>query len=107
MAEENWDVVSEEAPTMMVFDTIGDQFIGTYSGNVEITPDEDDPDSTFTQGRFRGTDGELYATNLGYDLRTALGKVQPGTLCRITYMKDIDTGQPSPMKSFRVETRNA
>jgi hypothetical protein len=32
-----------------------------------------------------------------------MSTVRPGQLCKITYAKDIDTGQESPMRSFRVE----
>jgi hypothetical protein len=102
---EGWEVASEEQPTMMVFDTLGDQFTGIYLGRKHIVPDDSEKDE-FDQDLFQDpSTGELFAVNSGYNLRRALEEIEPGKTCRLTYVKNVDTGQPSPMKSFRVETR--
>lgn len=103
--DDGWETIEHEAPTLVVFDTLGDEFIGQYLGHREIDlPDQ--PGETFRQDKFRGRDGELYAINSGYQLKTVLDKIQPGQWTRITYKKDVDTGQPKPMKSFQVDVRN-
>ena len=105
---DGWTTVSQEAPTMVIFDTIGDEFIGQYIGPeyIDLPKPDDKGKTNFRQDTFTGTDGELYGINPGYDLSKALDKVQPGLWAKITYLKDIDTGQPAPMRSFRVQTRN-
>jgi hypothetical protein len=97
-----WTTVSEdtEEEIKIIFDTIGDEFIGTYLGTRTLTNN----DEQYVQFRFRGSDnGETYFTNGSHSLRQGMSTVRPGQLCKITYAKDIDTGQESPMRSFRVE----
>jgi hypothetical protein len=99
---DEWTTVQDETPSRVIFDTIGDQFIGEYIGSSLIKINDGE---TFTQYRFRGTDGELYGINESYKIRQAMEDVEPGQVCRITYVKDVDTGQPAPMKDFRVDVR--
>lgn len=98
-----WDTVAQEAGTRIVFDTIGDSFIGRYNGyrTVETADGENFKVLTWT-----GTDGEPYETNAGYSLEQAFEDLAPGVITRVTYVKDVPTGQASPMKSFRVEVAN-
>lgn len=108
-APDDWEfeTIVEESPTMVIFDTIGDVFIGQYIGIEHIDPanGKDEPFDRFT---FRGRDGELYAVNQSYKLEKALEDVDKGTWVRITYTKDIPTSRNlQPMKDFRIETRTA
>lgn len=101
-----WTTVAEESPTRIIFDTIGDQFIGQYIGIEHIEPDNG-KDEPFDLYLFRGRDGELYAINKSYKLAQAMEKVSEGDWVRITYIKDIDTGRNlNPLKDFRVDVRN-
>jgi hypothetical protein len=103
-AQDDWAVVSEEAPTMMQFDTLGESWEGWYLGSKMIAnPTPDDPDAEFQQCLFQGTDDEIYGLNPGYDLRNAMEEVPQGSYVRLTYVKDVPTGKPNPMRSFRVE----
>ena len=100
-----WRTVSagaEEEENKLVFDTIGDEFIGTYLGNRTIEP-RDVTESSYQQARFRGEDNLVYFTNLNYSLRQGLKDVRVGKLTRITFVSELDTGQASPMKQFRVD----
>lgn len=106
-APDDWEfeTLVEESPTMVIFDTIGDVFIGQYIGIEHIDPanGKDEPFDRFT---FRGRDGELYAVNQSYKLQTALEDVDKGTWIRITYTKDIPTSRNlQPMKDFRIDVR--
>lgn len=99
---DTWVNVHEEAADQLVFDTIGDEYIGMYTGSEEIAPDEDSPEDTFTQLRFRDDDGAK-VVNAGFELKKAFSKIEPHTRVRITLVKFVDVGQPSPMKSYRVD----
>jgi hypothetical protein len=96
-----WEVAVDENPSTVIFDTIGDQFIGTFE-RAQMIELPDSGGEEFCQLQFRNADG-FFGINAGYKLSQAFSKIDPGTMCRITYVKDIDTGQPSPMKDFRVE----
>lgn len=103
-----WDTVAEGAANRVVFDTIGDSFIGQYIGDqhVEREPSADGEDQSFDLFNYRGRDGELYAINKSFALEEAMRKVQPGQWCRITYIKDVPTGRKlNPMKDFKVDVR--
>lgn len=113
MAQEmTWTTVSDssaqEPETKIVFDQIGDEFTGIYLGTRQVEP-ADITERPYTQARFQGVteDGErtdtVYFTNMGHSLRQGLREVRTGSLVRITYTDDLDTGQASPMKGFRIE----
>jgi hypothetical protein len=100
-----WNVVEEESPAQVIFDTHGDTFTAVYQGMEVLPVDSEQPDGeTFTQLRFRTNDG-FYAINAGFKLLRAFKKIAPGNLVRITYVKDVDTsgGRLNPMKDYRVE----
>jgi hypothetical protein len=88
-----------EPETKMVFDTIGDQFTGTYLGMRQQTNDN----GNYQQARFSDDAGEIYFTNAGYSLRNGLRDVSAGTKVRITFSSESDTGQANPMRNFTVE----
>jgi hypothetical protein len=101
MAE--WVTVHEEAGDQIIFDTIGDQFVGTYFGSEVVdAPTKENPDNTFVQLKFKN-DAGVFVTNAGYELEKAFGKIEPGSLVRITLIKFLNVNQASPMKSFRVD----
>lgn len=103
-----WETVTEEVPTRVVFDTVGDVFIGDYVGREDIpaekNPTKDHPEGeAFSLFLFRGLDGKLYSVNTSTRLNDAMSKVDAGRRCRLAYMKDVPVnGQPSPMKDITV-----
>lgn len=104
----DWETHAEGAPTNVIFDTIGDTFIGKKEGerHVEREPNAKGEDQSFDLYLFRGRDGEMYSINQSYALVEALGDVTDGTWVRIKYIKDIPTARnQSPMKDFKVDVR--
>ena len=104
-ADDVWQTVQEESPSRVIFDTIGDVFVGRYTGELHIEPENDEAFDLYT---YRGADGEPYAINQSYNLKQAMDKVSPGDIVRITYIKDIPTKKKqNPMKDFRVDVRQS
>jgi hypothetical protein len=101
--EMTWKTVSDPAQTTeetkIVFDTIGDEFVGTYLGMREVDGGEN---GRYKQARFAVGD-DLYFTNANYSLRNGLKDVRPGTLTRVEFTSEQDTGQASPMRVFTVQ----
>ena len=102
-----WETVQEESATRVIFDTVGDEFIGKYLGSEHITPDKKTEDTEeFDLFLFLGTDGERYALNYSYSLVKAMEKVAINDWTRIVYTKDLPTKRGlNPMKDFRVDVR--
>lgn len=106
---DEWDTASEESPTRITFDEIGDVFTGVKMGKQELPADDG---GTYVQYLFRATgmteqgieDGELCGINESYKLKP-LGDIEDGKLCRIEYVKDVEVGRPQPMKDFRIQTK--
>lgn len=96
-----WETVAEESATVVLFETPGDQFIGTYVGEDHIEPENGEPFDRFV---FHDRTGAPVALNKSYKLEEAMKAVEPGDLVRVTYMKDIPTrrGQ-NPLKDYKVE----
>jgi hypothetical protein len=106
-APDEWefDTLVEESPTMIIFDEIGDVFVGQYVGVEHIDPDNG-KDEPFDRFNFRARDGKLYGVNQSYQLVNAMEKVEPGQWIRITYAKDIPTKRGlNPMKDFKIDVR--
>src|SRR6202035_5937076 len=99
-AEPQWETVAEASPTRVIFDTIGDEFIGTYKGVSHIDPDngKDDP---FDVLLFEGLDGELYSMS-GTKLMKEFSKIPPGTMSKITYVKDLPSNKGNPFKDMKI-----
>lgn len=96
-SDDGWtDVVTE---SQIVFDTIGDTFTGIFVGWSET-------DGGIAQAHFRNDDGEFF-TNCGWSLKQQLKAVKKGSLTKLTFTSEQDTGQPSPMRIFRVQYRAA
>lgn len=107
-SEDEWETVAEESGEKMKFETVGDEFIGTYEGLTHIVPKKEGTteEDEFDQLLFRDGNGKLYALNAGYKLLEAFtGEAAPekGSRVKLTYVGNVDTGQPSPMKDFRVQ----
>lgn len=106
--ETTWTTVSTgeaEPETKIVFDSIGDEFVGVYLGMRVVDP-QDITEKPYQQARFQGVgsdEGTVYFTNAGFSLRAGLRDVRKGSLVRLTWESELDTGQSSPMKVFRVE----
>jgi hypothetical protein len=109
--DQEWEQVAEGARTSVQFNDLGDTLIGLYTGTQEVI----DPNTqeVWNQYLFDGVEypedlaGEDVAVNAGYDLRRALDQIEPGKfIVRVQYVKNIPMrGQPSPMKSFRVDRK--
>ena len=91
------DVGSSEA---VKFEALGDAFTGVFLGLEDITTEEGE---VLPMASFIGPDGKGYCLFPNVVLRRGLAKVEPKEWCRITFDKEIDTGKPSPLKSYRVE----
>jgi hypothetical protein len=105
--DDDWTTVADESGEKLFFTTPGEQFVGIYVGTDVITnPKPRDGDSpTFEQQKFRTPDGKLHTINGGHKIQQGMKDVIPGETVRLTYMGDIDTGSPSPMKDFRVDVK--
>jgi hypothetical protein len=101
-ADDGWQNVSEESATRIIFDSPGDVFTGTYLGHELVGPDKD-----MDYLMFRGeNDDVLYSTSAGYKLTQAFEDIAPGTLARITFVKEVDMGPGrNPMKDYRVDVK--
>jgi|SRR5215472_9641932 len=97
----SWDTVIQETGDQIVFDTVGDQFVGLYTG----TRQAENEGEKFTILTFMGPGGKRYQTNAGWKLESGFldADIKRGDIVRVTYVQDVDTGRPSPMKDFRVE----
>jgi hypothetical protein len=102
-----WETVSEGAATKIIFDTIGDEFVGEFIGkdHIDREPAADGSDQSFDMWQFRGQDKELYAINSSYELDDVLKNLNPGAWVHIKYVKNVKTNQPQPMKSFLVRIK--
>lgn len=100
---EEWVTVSD--PTVatqdikMVFEVIGDEFIGIWEGFRTIGAGE----NAYKQARFSDEEGNTYFCNSNYSMTEALAKVRIKSKVRVVYAADMDTGQESPMRVYRVD----
>lgn len=112
-APDDWEfnTIVEESPTGVIFDTVGDVFIGQFLDRVTIEHDvpvsKEHPEgkSEFDLFRFRGRDGVLYAVNPSGKLDRGMGAVKSGDWVRITLIKFIPSAKGNDFKDFRVEVR--
>jgi hypothetical protein len=95
-ADDGWvDVITE---TQFTFNSVGDMLIGTLAGWSE-SESYKIPQAHFT------TDAGRVFINCGWSLKLQLKSVKVGTLCRIVFMGLQDTGQETPMRIFKVQTK--
>lgn len=104
-----WETVHTEQPDQITFDTIGDTLVAIYLGQQVIDFEVEDkktgektPES-FTQLMFMLPGDNPAVVNAGYDLLVAFKNVPTNRLVRVSYLKDVDVNQQSPMKSYRVD----
>lgn len=107
-ADEGWGLEQDESPDKLIFDTIGDEYVGLYCGIEHITPNEDE-----------GQDFEPFDQLMFWDLESpkvipasfrlilAMRRIMVGREVRILYVKDVDVDQPTPMKDYKVWSRPA
>lgn len=103
-----WETVAEGSATVVIFEKVGDEFIGQYTAeeHIEREPNAKGEDQSFDRFILIGRDGERYALNKSYALEEAMRKVQIGQWCRILYFKEIPTARgQNPMKDFKVSVR--
>lgn len=100
--DQGWTTVSEEEheETKVVFDTIGDEFIGVYLGPRKVETE----DSNFIQHRF-AVGEERYFVNGNWSLNQGMSHVTRGQLCRIRYTSDKDTNMETPMRVYSVDVK--
>jgi len=114
-APEDWEfeTVAEESPTHVLFDTVGDVFIGQYQARITIEHtvpvDKDHPEgiNRFDLFTFRGRDGVLYAVNTSGKLDEAMKEVDSGQWVRLTLIKFIPSKKGNDFKDFRVEVKKS
>lgn len=107
-ADWQWETIAEGSATVVIFENVGDEFVGQYTDDehIEREPNAKGEDQSFDRFIFRGQDGERYALNKSYALEEAMAKVSKGQWCRILYFKDIPTARnQNPMKDFKVSVR--
>lgn len=95
-----FEVVDRGPASVVNFNHHGDSFVGVYEYTEEMVDDEGEK---FPMAVFTGADAKPYCFFPGKSLQRGLRKVNVGQWARITYVADVDTGKPSPMKAFIVE----
>lgn len=103
---EGWEfeTLVDETPTRVIFDEIGDVFIGQFEELRTITPDNG-KDESFELLIFRGRDDQPYAVNNSYKMQEAVSLLKSGDWVRLTYTKDIESNKGNPMKDIKVDIR--
>lgn len=108
-APDDWEfeTVHDESPTIVMFEEIGETFIGQYAGqkHVEMPPDNDGRDQSFDIYRFRGRDNALYGIYNSYAMDEGMRKVDEGAWVRITFVSEIPAKKGQPMKNLRIDVR--
>lgn len=104
-SEWEWETVADESPSRVIFDTVGDVFVGRYVGDQHIEHEEEGEDASFDLFLFRGRDEALYAVNKSYKLVEAMKNVNPDEWVRIEFVKEIPVKKGNPLKDFRVLVR--
>ena len=103
--EWEFETVVNDAPTVIVFDTIGDQFIGKYNGMQRVEARTADREA-YERFVFTARDGNAYAVAKSRVLEDLMKKVPLSTWVRITYVGDIPQAKGfNPMKDFTVEVK--
>lgn len=106
-APDEWEfeTVVNDAPIVIIFDSIGDQFIGMYKGVQRVearTADRED----YERFAFTGLDGERYAVAKSRVLDDLMRKVPMGSWVRITFVGVIPQSKGfNAMKDFTVEVK--
>lgn len=96
----SFEVVDRGAAETITFNGHGDFVVAIFEGLEEITTEDGE---VLPLARLTGADAKPYAIFPNAVLLRALRKLEPGVWVRITYVGDVDTGKPSPLKTFVVE----
>lgn len=108
-ANDGWTTVSDgtaqpEPETKIIFEEIGDEFVGEFLGYRHLTDRESG--QNYSQARFRDTEtNEICYTRANHSMKEGLDRVAIGSLTKIIYVSDTDTGMPSPMRTFTVQSK--
>lgn len=108
--EFEWERVKDEAGDQLVFEEVGDEYIGEYLRNEIITfvkPDEngEPKEQSFLQIHFMDPQGPK-VINAGYELEKLFtsGDILPHTVVRLVLANKVDMGKgKNPLLSFRVD----
>lgn len=92
-ADGEWTDVETE--NQIVFDTIGDVFIGTFQGWSET-------ESGIPQAHFVNEEGTFF-TNCGWDMKNKMKNIRKGWTVRLELTGHLDTGRDTPMNVFKVQ----
>ena len=103
VSDDEWEVVAPESGEPVKFTNKGDSFIGVFTKTIVISFEEDGTPQSFNQHIFADSEGAVRTINGGYKFDKELAALEPGSKVRITYVGDVDTGRPSPMKDYRIE----
>ncbi len=95
-----WTEVSTDFPVRVVFEYAGEEFIGTYIRSEIVTPSDLDR-SPFAVFLLLGRDNVLYSVS-GTKLASVFEDIEEGSLVRIVYKGEVDTGRGSPMRDYQV-----
>lgn len=99
-----FEVVDRGSAEPIKFEHLGDTFIGIFEGTEDVTTEEGD---IITMATFTGADGKPYCCFPNAVMRRGLRKVEVKDWVRITYALEVDTGKPSPLKSYVIEVGRA
>jgi hypothetical protein len=107
--DDGWDIVSEDFPTRVQFEDIGDEFIGTFQ-KAEKVDGREGPFTLylFTDGSVNGVEGqegERFSVGDNSRIKTGMKRARPGNQVRIRYVADIPTNQENPMKDYEIAIR--
>lgn len=109
---DGWVTVSEGAetlPTKVVFDSWGDEFVGRYKGPKTITPGSGDSFTVYIFNQDGATlpsgEPEEFSVGATNAMRTGMKKVRPGSLTRLTYVDDIESGSGNYIKNIRIDVK--
>lgn len=102
---DNVEAIDTDLGEIIKLGNIGDVFVGFFRDLMTVTKDTDRGEDEVTAARFWGADGNAVALWANHDLARKLKNVAPKSPVRIEYAEDLDTGQISPMKVYRVQAK--
>lgn len=109
--DDDWNTVAEGSRTRVLFDEIGDEYIGQYQGAESILDPETGEEMRYLNFLTHGAqnsleDGELVAISRSYALDQAFETIPEGLLCRIRLIKITPSKRGNDFKSYKVQTRS-
>jgi hypothetical protein len=99
--DDEWETVAE-ARSKMIFDTDGDEYVGTWEGFDTIT--DPNTDEKYLYANFRNADGTPVTTSASYQLERGLQSVPVGKRVKLTRTGQTDMGKgKNPMTNFKIQ----